>query len=364
MRILIVGNAANTPVKTIATLLRSEGHDVDTHQCRQPSRSAVTRLRGSLGLCNDRSVLREMIARFRPDFMHVMGEPAYSAPPLLMEARRAGVRTIWSVTDFAPLCPAGSCRTPQGSVCEECMHGTPRVMIHKCLSQKTLDSFVGLIDTLCWDVRRLAKVADDVAVTSDFMRSKWLEAGFPSQRVHTITPPCLDAGTEVCDRRDGTFCYIGPLTAESGVETLVRAALSAEVRLNVYGDGPLHDRIASLSGRTPLITLAAEAPAGALAKAKAAVIPAESYLCGEAQVKQSLWCGTPVISSAIAALPQMVGPADGVTFTPGNTEELTAVLREFDKRHAFSHRDIARRSRITYSEHTYFKKLMKLYHGC
>lgn len=364
MRILIVGNAASTSVKNLTTLLRSEGHDVETHQCRKPSCSAVTRLRGSLGLCSDRNVLRGLIGHLRPDCLHVMGEPAYSAPALLMEARRAGVRTIWSVNDFAPLCPAGSCRTPQGTVCEECMHGTPQIMIHKCLGQKTFDSFAGLIDTLCWDVRRLAKVADDVAVTSDFMRSKWLEAGFPSQRVHTLTPPCRDTDTEVCDKRDGTFCYIGPLTAESGVETLVRAALSAEVRLNVYGDGPLHSRIASMCGRSALITLAPEAAPGALANAKAAVIPAESYLCGESQVKQALWYGTPVISSAIAALPEMVGPADGVTFTPGNTEELTAVLREFDKRHAFSHHDIAKRGRNTYSEHTFFKKLMKLYHGC
>lgn len=360
MRILLVGDRKQPPVETIVRLLESKGHEVGVYTPRQPQASTLGHIRNSLGRGRDVAVLRAMIGKWKPDCVHVADNRNYPSQSLCAIARQSNIPTIWSANDYSPLCPAGSCRTPEGEVCEECMHGARRIMVRRCMERKALPSFIGLIDTLYWDVARLSRVADTITVTSEFMRSKWLEAGFPSQRVETLPLPWENTRIDRQERKE-FFCFTGDLTPESGVETLVRAAVATDVPLVVAGQGILRERLANLAAHSPLIKLMDMADDTLIARAKAVVVPSESYIHGEQLAKEALCAGTPVIASAIAGLPEMVGEHDGVTFTAGNTEELAAVLREFDKRHAFSHGEIARRNTDKYSEDRFYNKLMQLY---
>lgn len=369
MRILIISDTEGSQglwgeaVATTSRLLQAGGHDVSHCAVTHPT-DVMGRLRGSFGLDGTPGQLRSRIAGECPDCVHLMGVAPMRAPAVAAAVAACGVRTLWSVSDYRPICPSGKCRTPRGGVCEECIHGKPQVMARRCVEGRTIPSFIALLDTLYWDVRRLSRVADTLITSSDFMRNKWLEAGFPAARVASLPLPQPEADEESLSSPGEYFCYIGPLTADSGVETLVRAALNAERPLVVAGRGELEARLRDLASRSPSIRIIPGPEPGLVAGARAVVVPSESYLCGAESVKTALCAGTPVITADIGELSEMVADDDGVRFTPANAEELAALMKDFDKRHEFNRLDIRRRARERYSENLYYKKLLQLYRGC
>lgn len=329
-----------------------------------PGRGRLHRLRDFFGIGAEVAEFRRVLGAVHPDVVHVVGNAGGLAPSLAATARACGLRTVWSLRDYRVVCGSGNCRQPGGDVCEDCLHGRRRVMLRRCVGGSSLDSFVALLGMLYWDVRRLTECADVFVTPSAFMRSKLMEAGFASSKVTALHDPLEDAG-EVADEREDYFCFTGDLTSESGVETAARAAVQAGVRLVIAGEGALLERLKQLSDREPTLTVIPDAgeevSAKVIRRSKGAVIAGEGYLEGVRQLKRALCAGTPVIASAIADLPEMVSDGDGITFTPGNWEELSAVLRDFDKRHAFIPGDIARRAREKYSESEYYKNLTRIY---
>lgn len=369
MRILIVSSRQESGGDPLGTLTKRVLTDCG-HEARlfiagaSASDTGLAGLRQMFGLDDDVRRLRELIAMWRPEVVHVTDPRPGASSALAMTARECGVRTLWSISSFAPMCPSGDCRTPSGAVCEECIHGRRKVMVYRCVGGSTMASLIAMVRSMYWDVRRLSGCADVFVAPSGFMRSKMLESGFPSRSVSVVPWPCETPG-ETSGRRGDYFCFLADLTSENGAETAAKAAIAADVDMTVIGNGPLLRRLRELARRAPRLTVISDADNDTrrriLAEAKGCVVAAETYLCGADAVKESLCAGTPVIASAIADIPEMTSPADGITFNPGNAEELATILRDFDKRHAFNHRDIAAKARSKYSESAYYKNLMSLY---
>lgn len=361
MRILLVDGHSEGIART-AAMLREHGHDVAGFCAGNPQPDSAAATKAIFGLDGAPSRLAEAIAEFRPACVHVLNMHSTSSPALGRTARSLGVRTIWSLHDYRPLCPAGECRTHDGEVCEECIHGSRRVVLKRCVDGRTLPSFMALLTSLYWDRARLEQCADIFLTPSAFMRSKLLEAGFPASRVEVLPPLCPDYADDVADSREDFFCFAGDLTPESGIETLALAALETGVELAVCGDGPMLERLHRIAERGLRVSFhrADEAPA-VFARAKGAVVPSETYLCGSDSLALALCSGTPVVASAIGELTEAVNPLNGVCFNPGNREELEAILRDFDKRHAFKHLRIAEEAREIYSHTSFLRKLSDYY---
>lgn len=359
MRILIIDNMTTPGAGShTASLLSGAGHDarvVSPAPVRRGPRGTVSHI---FGHDTDMRVLDT----WRADIVHVFDVSPRPASPFMHAAARRGIPVFRTMADYTALCPAGRCRTPEGDICEDCLHGRRRVMTRKCVDRDAFGSFVGLMRLLYWDARRMQQSAGTFLATSAFMRSKMLEAGFSTTRVVTVPlpVPAADSGRN----RSDYFCYCGPLTPDSGVETLAEAAVNSGCRTVIAGRGPLRGRLEQLSRRTPVLTLLdtdASCHPSLLCEAKAVVVPSESYLCDENLLKQALRAGTPVIAASMASLTEMVSEPDGVLFDAGNREQLATVMREFDKRHAFRHSEIAGRADARYSDETYLKKLLSLY---
>lgn len=341
-----------------ARLLRQAGHDVGLMHPTPLNGRARTTMSGFAAVGD---VELEAMRRFLPDAVHIFDVSPRSATSYMQAADKLGVRAVHTMSDYSAFCPTGRCRTPEGVVCEDCLHGRPRVMNHKCVKSATLQSFMALLRMLYWDTRRQQQCAGTFITPSAFMRSKMMEAGFAAARVVALPFPVekMPAWTTPGDY----FCYSGPLTVESGVETLGKAALLCGRHTVIAGSGPLLPRLRELAARsTTLVIIEGERPA-LLAGARAVVIPSESYLCDDLLLKKALCAGTPVVASDIASLTEMVTDADGVLFDAGNREQLATVMRDFDRRHAFRHDSIGHRARTLYSPQRYVSSLLSVYAG-
>lgn len=329
---------------------------------------AVGRIFGHAGV---RRAFGRVLDEFRPDVVHLHNIHSYLSPALAEEARQRGIRTVWTLHDYKLICPAYSCRRPGGEICQECVgQGKNGVLRHRCMKGSLVQSLMAGAEARFWNRRRLERATDLFIAPSRFMANKMMEDGYSPSR---ILPICnfvdpdkmavLDA-VSPDQPRDG-FCYVGRLSEEKGVETMLKAAAASGVRLRVAGDGPLGESLrAAYSGKGNIEFLGhldASGVAELLSRSLASVIPSEWYENNPLGVIESLCAGTPVIGAAIGGIPELIGPADGITFTPGSAEELAAVFSSFGKRHAFDPASIAARARKAFSAETHLDKLLKAY---
>lgn len=323
-----------------------------------------------LGLGDIRKSFRLVLSEFAPDVVHLHNIHSYLSPAVAEEARKRGIRVVWTLHDYKLICPAYSCRRPQGEVCEECIGGKLAVMRHKCMKGSLVQSLMADLEARAWNRRRLEKATDLFIAPSRFMANKMMQARFAAHKVvnicNFVDPAKMKVlcGIDPEGKREG-FCYIGRLSEEKGVETMLKAAADSGVTMNVAGGGPLLDELTKRYASFPNIHflghLDAKGVAELLASSEASVIPSEWYENNPLGVIESLCAGTPVIGANIGGIPELISPADGVIFTSGSADELESVFSSYSKRNPFNHKDIASRAREKFSAESHLRQLLEAY---
>lgn len=146
---------------------------------------------------------------------------------------------------------------------------------------------------------------------SDFVRRTHVAAGLPAERV--VVKPNF---AWPAPRREGpgeAYLFLGRLSAEKGVETLLRAWRPELGRLLVAGDGPEAGRLRASApeGVTFLGMVPPERARELVAGARALLVPSLWYETFGRVIVEAYASGVPVIASRIGALPEVV--EEGVT---------------------------------------------------
>ena len=338
-----------------------------------PITHKIQAVRRLLGKGDIQKAVNAVLDSFRPDVVHLHNIHSYLSPLIGELAHRRGIRVVWTLHDYKLLCPAYSCRRPSGENCEECFTGSLHVTRHACMKGSRLQSLLADIEARVWNRRRLEAMTDMFIAPSEFMRNKMLEGGFSRKKITTICnfidPLKLETIEKagISEKPEDYFCYIGRLSDEKGTETMLAAAAEAGVRLKVAGEGPLlaesRRKYESIPGISLLGHLGHSQIVELLRSAKASVLPSEWYENNPLGVIESLCCGTPVIGAAIGGIPELLSSSNGITFSSGNTEELTSIFRNFDHRHSFPRNHIAAEARARFRQETHYTLLMKAYTG-
>jgi glycosyltransferase involved in cell wall biosynthesis len=146
---------------------------------------------------------------------------------------------------------------------------------------------------------------------SDFVRRVHVEAGLPEDRV--VVKPNFAWPAPRPQGPGGPFLYLGRLSAEKGVEILLRAWRPDLGRLVIAGDGPEGARLRALAGEA-VEFLGAVPPERArelVAEARALLVPSLWYEAFPRVIVEAYASGVPVVASRIGALPEVV--EEGVT---------------------------------------------------
>jgi glycosyltransferase involved in cell wall biosynthesis len=131
--------------------------------------------------------------------------------------------------------------------------------------------------------------------------------------------------------------FAGRLTAEKGVEALVRAWLlwgATAPELRIVGEGGLRGELERLAAIAPEVRirflgqLAADAAREEIAHARLLVLPSESFETFGMVILEAFAFGTPAAVSAIGPLPSIVRHGEnGVVFAPRNPRSLVEKVR-------------------------------------
>lgn len=373
-------------------LLESKGHDVRIYAMTYPdnidtsfNESYASEVNFSAGIMGKISAFKRIFGKgdivdsfkkvlneFKPDVVHLHNIHSYLSPIVGELAHQYGARVVWTLHDYKLVCPSYSCRLPDGSNCEQCITGDLAVIKNKCMKGSVLQSFIADVEARYWNRQRLINFTDMFIAPSAFMSHKMQQGGLPNGKLtvicNFIDPSKYDKikSTTIKTNREQSFCYIGRLSEEKGVRTLIEAAVRANVVLHLAGGGPLSDELKEKYRNNKNIHflghLSAEKTAELLMNSQASIMPSECYENNPLGVIESLCAGTPVIGANIGGIPELIDDDSGMIYQSGNIDELANKLRGFD-RTTYNNGNISEQSLKHFSAETHYLKLLDAYNA-
>jgi glycosyltransferase involved in cell wall biosynthesis len=317
-------------------LLLASGHEVTVYERSNDELSdSSSLLRAGVQTVWSRRTYRELqqlIARERPAVAHFHNSWYVVSPSAYLACRDAGIPVVQTLHNYRLFCLNGLLLR-EGRVCEDCVGHLPwRGVVRGCYRTRAHSLPVAAAQI----VHRLGPLrwVDAFIALSAFSRDRLIASGLPPDRIWV--KPNFFAGRPGTSSADAGYgMYLGRLTAEKGLDTLLEAVRrSKDIPFRIVGDGSLR---ASLERRCRDLGLAHVVFMGALpreeclrvlANAAFLVVPSLCYENFPMALVEAYALGKPVVASRLGALAELV--EDGVTgllFSPGNADELEARLR-------------------------------------
>lgn len=344
LRILTIHNAyqqaggEDTVFANETELLRGAGHQVETLSV---SNDAISSKASQLGAAlsasynrKGRAFAAEAIAAFRPDVVHVHNTFPRLSPAVFDACHAAGVPVVWTLHNYRVTC-ANAILLRDDTPCEDCVGRAPLPAIrHRCYRGSLIGS--AAVAGLIWRHQRRGtwhgKVSRFLALTQ-FARQKFIAAGLPAERIvvkpNFASDPRGERAAELPDRTGALF--VGRLSAEKGVDVLVKAWHEMGLPLTIIGDGPERAALEAIAG--PEVRFLGRRDGRfvqeEMSRAAMLVVPSVWYEMYPMTVVEAMACGTPVLASRIGALTEIV--EDGVTghhFNPGDPADLARTVQQ------------------------------------
>jgi glycosyltransferase involved in cell wall biosynthesis len=322
LRILILhsrylsGDASgeNRVVEDECRLLQEGDHDV---RLWQPSPTEVRGLglvRTSARAIWSRPAAQQvvdLVRKHRSDVVHIHNLTPALSPAVIRGVAAEGIPVLVTLHNYRYMClPATFLRDDR--ICEDCLGHIPwRGVYHRCYRGSTLASGVmATAFTLHGKLGTFGKVAKFLAVSS-FVKEKYIEAGFPPESIAIKSNFAWPA--EVREGAGDYFLFAGRLSAEKGVETLIKAWDRSLGRLVIVGDGPQGSmlRASASDGVEFRGFVPGEQIPEILKAARALLLPSICYEAQPRTVLEAYAVGVPVLASDIGGISDLV--SDGTT---------------------------------------------------
>lgn len=319
-------------------LLRQKGHEVDVLQQDNASINSVfARIWTLINLIFSYGQYRKIkrhIELTKPDIVHVHNYFPLITPAVFYAAKKMKVPVVHTLHNYRAVCPTAfllhkdqiqerSLKQSSWWVVKE------RVYRNSWLGSLALAAMVETHKKIgTWQT----KVDCFIALT-DFSKAKFVEAGWPQQKI-VVKPNFLDdpfvggSSVRTNENSGGYALYVGRLSPEKGIKVLVEAWNDINLPLKIIGDGPLKDYVSSVSSRqnsrVDYLGLKARPEARELIRnADFLIVPSVWYETFGMVIIEAFAAGTPVVCSKLGSMANMV--VDGMTglhFEAGNAGSL------------------------------------------
>jgi glycosyltransferase involved in cell wall biosynthesis len=332
--------------------LRKEGHDarIFASTARDPMMAGfadyecvgtMSRWRTMLQAANPFAFrkLRQVLAEFRPDVVHVRMFLTQLSPLILPLLKQ--FPALYHVVWYRPVCPLGTKLLPDGSICQT----PPGPVCYRggCLPLR--DYVPLMLQMNLW--RRWRSAFRVIVANSEAVRQQLVRAGITPVHVisnaapsHMMRPPLSSPPMAV---------FAGRLVREKGVDVLLEAFAKIitqvpDAQLLVAGHGPEGAALTSMVGALGLnsnVTMFGHLAPGILeqysAKAWVQVVPSRWAEPFGLVAVEAMMRGTAVIGSAAGGLMEIIRHGEtGFLVPPGDPESLAKALLE-----VFSNRALA-----------------------
>jgi len=369
----------------LESLLKSKGHEVAAfaiqHPQNQPNafqhyfpsevsysseggKNLVKTFLRPLGAKEVKQNFTALLDDFQPDIVHLNNIHTHLSPVLAEIAHKKHIRVVWTMHDYKLLCPRYDCLR-NGMQCRLCFSNKINVLKYRCMKNSLFASALAYLEAEKWSKEKLEKYTDIFICPSEFMRTQMLAGGFDKNKLMVLPNfVSIKKNNFINSKRENYYCYIGRISMEKGIETLLQAAQQLPYPLKIAGTGPLFDELKSRYANDTIDFsgyLNREEVSTLIENALFSVIPSEWYENNPLSGIESLCLGTPILGADIGGIPELIEEhRTGLLFESRNKADLKNKIEEM-YHFTFDYTDIAQKAQMNYSSENYYSSLMDIY---
>jgi glycosyltransferase involved in cell wall biosynthesis len=282
-----------------------------------------------------RAGMRRVIREFAPDIVHLHNIYHQLSPSVLGAIADAGVPAVMTLHDYKLACPS-YLLLDHGHVCDACVRGSLLNPVRRrCKDGSLTASTLLAFESAAHRVTHAYASIQAFVCPSRFCADVMTRANVFPDRLSVVSNFVDAATVKPKDLPGGDLVYVGRLSHEKGVDTLVDAVsgLPGAV-LHVLGTGPMQESLQQqasdvAAGRVRFHGhLTKTAVLDMVRRSAAAVLPSRCHENQPMAVLEAFACGVPVVATALGGLPELVGGGErGEVVAPDGPDALAAALR-------------------------------------
>jgi len=314
-----------------------------------------------------------LLEEFKPDMVHVNNFAHQISPSILDEIKKHYIPVVMTMHDYKMVCPTYSMLL-NAKPCEKCRGGRfYHCAIHRCTKGSYFKSLINVAEMyLHHNLLHIYDHIDLYISPSKFLKDKVQEMGLKGEVVYL--PNCVDVSAfePAYEWQEQSIVYVGRLSPEKGVQTLVNAVKGLpEIQLKIIGDGPIRPELEKqiASEDIPNVFLCGYKTGKVLhdeiKKAMFLVIPSEWYENNPRTVIEAFALGKPVVGARIGGIPELVHDWEtGLTYESGKAIDLRAKI-DLMLSHSENIPQMGRTARAyvekEFNSETHYERLMEIY---
>lgn len=274
--------------------------------------------------------MQRIVRRTSPDVAYIHNFFPLVSPSVYHTLKSLNIPTVQVAHDFRLFCPNGWFYT-RGRICERCKGGNYlHAVRYRCYRQSYLASLAG---SAVLGMNRVGGVLEKISAfrcPTEFSKKKLLEAGIPESKLF-VCPHSIDvSGIEPRFEPGSYILYLGRLSQEKGLLTLIRAVTGLrKTMLKIAGAGPFEHELRSYVQKEGLTNIefvghkSGQEKWDLVRNSLFVVVPSESYETFCMVVIESYAAGKPVIASQVGSLPYVLeNGKSGLLFRSGSVDDL------------------------------------------
>lgn len=269
------------------------------------------------------------IKQHNPTVIHIHNLHYAIGPIAIRIAKRQGIPVVMTLHNYRLLCPSATLFHRGRIFTDSLRTAFPWKAIRRGVhSHSVLKTFWLALTVWLHKKWGTWQQVDRYLVLTDFAKKLFVDSSFgvPAEKF-TVKPNFAAAPPLSRKERENHFLYIGRLTAEKGLETLLQAFADSPLALRIAGDGPLKHVVLKYCQENSNITFLGAIDRDAvyteLSVCSALVFPSVWYEGMPVTLIEAFAAGTPVIASDLGAMSTMVDDGEnGWLFPPGDAAAL------------------------------------------
>jgi glycosyltransferase involved in cell wall biosynthesis len=381
MRIVVAHNrykyagGEDSVLRAEVEMLRDAGHVIELFEAdNRTIEGTLAKISAAGSLFHSTCSSQRMAAllrTFRPAILHIHNWFPLLSPSIISAANEQGIPVIQTLHNFRMLCANGSMHR-DGHICHDCLGKQFPLngVVHRCYSNSRLGS--ALVAT-AFSYHRLAHTWDGVTTfiaLSEYQKELLVVGGLEARQI-TVKPNFVKRNSQVGTGRGGFALFVGRLTPEKGIRTVLRAWAEnrISIELKIMGDGPLAEEVREKVRNMPQVQYLGHQSTtevyAAMADAKFVICASECHEAFGLSIVEALSCGTPVLAADTGTVKELIDDGrTGFHFAAGDSSDLAAKATALATNNA-KYQQMRRSCRAVYEERytdtINYKLLMNIY---
>ena len=339
MKVLVVHNTyqqrggEDTVFESEVELLKKNNITVDTllydnHEIKTTKDKILT---GLLAVYNPRGKkkLLEKIRAFKPDIIHIHNFFPLASPSIFYATQELRIPVVMTLHNYRLICPSAYLYF-NGRIYEDNIY--KRFPLKPILQGVYRESMVQTASLVFMTgvhkiLKTWSKKIDRYITLTEFAKKKFIGTSLGASEQQFVVKPNFvpDIGVGKDKRKD--FLFIGRLSEEKGIATMLNAFSESKSNIKILGDGPLKSMVETAANEHENIEYLGFRPrkevVEILKSVKALIFTSVWYEGMPMVILEAFSVGTPIISSNIGGPAEMIQDNyNGLLFEPADSTEL------------------------------------------